>query len=48
MLGCPDQMVRDAAGIRVTPYLLNEVLSEVVDLYAGPLLRADMRRERGE
>lgn len=47
MLSSPDQQVRDAAGIRVTPYLLKPAWAKIVDRYAGPLTRADMRRAAG-
>ncbi|MFI5708879.1 hypothetical protein [Kribbella sp. NPDC051620] len=43
MLSCPEQDVRDAASIRVTPYLLTSRWWSWVCRYAGPATRADLR-----
>ena len=43
MLSCPEQEVRDAAGIRVTPYLLGSRWWSLVCRYAGPATGADLR-----
>jgi len=44
MLSCPDQEVRDAAGIRVTPYLVDSRWWSLAGRYAGPATRADLLR----
>lgn len=46
-LASTDSRLRAAAGIRVTPYLLDPTLEDMVSRYAGPYLKADMLRERG-
>lgn len=44
MLSCPEQDVRDAAVIRITPYLFTSRWWSWVCRYAGPATRADLRR----
>lgn len=44
MLACPDRAVRDAAGIRITPYLLDPVRSDLVRRYSGPLTLTTLQR----
>jgi hypothetical protein len=46
MLACPDVNVRDAAGIRITPYLLG-LPSGMMRKFAGPLTLADFQRAAG-
>jgi hypothetical protein len=46
-LASTDSRLRAAAGIRVTPYLLDPALEDLVFRYAGPYLKADMLRARG-
>ncbi|WP_432944820.1 hypothetical protein ACQPXM_03915 [Kribbella sp. CA-253562] len=47
MLACPDANVRDAAGIRVTPWLLNPACTDVVRRFARPVTLMDLRRAAG-
>jgi hypothetical protein len=44
MLSCPDRDVEDAAGIRVTPYLMDPAWTAMVDRFAGPRTLADLQR----
>lgn len=46
-LASPDDDLRDAAGIRVTPYLADPALEELVTEHAGPHLNEDLLRVRG-
>jgi hypothetical protein len=43
MLSCPDREVREPAGIRVTPHLLEPGWASLVSRYAGPVTLADVR-----
>lgn len=46
-LASEDGDLRDAAGIRVTPYLADPALEELVAAHAGLHLQEDLLRVRG-